>query len=378
MQNIAQELAHFRIWLHHEKDTSKRAEIYLHIARLLRSIGLFEDAKSMLDSGLSDCPENPLLLRAMGLELFRDGRIAEGLSIYDKGRWQLESFDKYRRPFQAPFWRGEKLAGKKLLVWAEQGIGDQVMQSRVLHKLLQMGAEVTLEADQRLHDLLKIRKHIRCYQQFVKPHQSLMAEDFDFQTSMLSAWRFVPSPLSHSNAIEADPKLTARYKEIWNQIGEAKNVGLSWHSKAEATGLDRSMDPALLRPFSNYKNTRFHSLQYGDVDLSAVGKAIGVTIFNDRECDPLKELNGQAAQISALDLVITIDNATAHIASALGTPCWVLLPKASEWRWGTVQKPVQLYPSVRTFRADAVGDWSAALWQLFKTFDDWSNATLGG
>ena len=360
------------LWLwRRDASAQDRSEIAILLARKLRAAGLFAEARQVLEDALRQMPNTPKLQRSLGLERFRDGDIVGGLALYDKGRWRLESFDKYRRPFPAPMWQGEPLAGKRLLVWAEQGIGDQAMQARVLGGLVGQGARITLESDIRLHPLLKLRERIDCVQQFDTPAPELSQRDFDFQTSMLSAWRYVENPLSGAVALQADAGLARRYRSAWSGMGDKRNVGLSWFSKAAASGAERSIDPALLRPLTKMGAVRLHSLQYGKTDLKAISQAIGAPVLHDSQCDPLAELTRQAAQIAALDLVITIDNATAHLAGALGTPCWMLLPKASEWRWGTPERPLPLYPSVRLFQAGDTGDWSAALWAMFTAFEDW-------
>ena len=370
-------LMDLRLGLANETQPDLRADCAVLIARKLRNIGMFEDARKVLEAEQKRAPDHPMLLRSLGLETFRNGEIAKGLKQYDQGRWRLPSFDKYRRPFNTPFWNGQPLKGKKLLVWAEQGIGDQIMQSRVLSKLAEQGANVTLEADIRIQPFLKTRARVRVVQQFVEPALELKQMSFDYQTSMLSAWRFVDDPIGGSNCIEANAGLSQRYKNNWEKMGAKRNVGLSWFSKAKANGAERSLDPMQLRPLSKQPGIRFHSLQYGEYDAVSVTKGLGAPLLVDTTNDPKKDLVKQAAQIAALDLVITIDNATAHIAGALGVPCWVITPKASEWRWGTPEKPNPLYPTVRLFRATDTGNWDAALWQLFDAFEHWANSASG-
>ena len=357
-------------------DPELRANLAVLIARRLRNLGMFSEARQTLEAELSAAPNHPMLLRSLGLETFRIGEVSKGISQYDKGRWKLPSFDKFRRPFKAPFWNGQPLKGKRLLVWAEQGIGDQIMQARILDTLIGMGAIITLEADIRLKPLLKHRSRIRHIQQFVEPTDELLYANFDYQTSMLSAWRFVEEPLQHAQCLEADQTQIHKNKQHWARMGEALNVGISWFSKAKANGVDRSLASDQLRPLSMVKNVRFHSLQYGDYDVVGVTKGLGAPILVDASVDPLKDLTAQAAQIAALDLVITIDNATAHIAGALGIPCWVITPKASEWRWGTVMAPLPLYQSVRLFRATETKNWDTALWQLFNEFETWTSQEI--
>ena len=353
-------------------DIEKKSEILVLQARVMRQMGMFRAAREVLQAATEATPDHPHVLRSLGLELFRDGKVAEGLTLYDKGRWQLPAFEKYRRDFKAVFWSGEPLHGKRLLLWAEQGIGDQVMQMRALRKLLRTGADIVLEADPRLFPLLDgMAEQVELHPQTVPPQPAITRQAFDFQSSLLSAWRFLDTPLSEGACLTADPALSARYRSAWAQMGPARNVGLSWMSRNEATGAARSVDLSLLRPLSEKPGIRFHSLQYGAPDLKVESSKLGAPILSDPGVNPLKRLTEQAAQIAAMDLVITIDNATAHLAGALGVPVWILLPKGAEWRWGTGVTATPLYPTARLFRATDTADWAKALWDLFAAFDAW-------
>ena len=348
-------------------DPLARAEARILAARALRQLGQFGHARAALETALTEAPDHPQVQRSLGLERFRAGDVAGGLALYDAGRWRLDSHARYRRPFAAPVWRGEALAGKRLLVWAEQGIGDQIMQARALAPLVAAGAQVTLEADPRLFPLLGTgRGRIACVAQTETPDPALLAGRFDYQTSMLSAWRYLPEPMAGAVCLTADPALVARYRAAWAAMGQARNIGLSWHSRNAVTGAARSLDPALLHPLGRMPGLRLHSLQYGAPDLAGIGRSIGAPVLADPAVDPLAALDRQAAQIAALDLVVTIDNATAHLAGALGVPVWVLLPKGSEWRWGTHPLRSPLYPTARLFRASDHGQWGGALWALFQ------------
>lgn len=352
-----------------EGDATRRAELRLLAARALRQLGAFQATREALETARAEAPEHPQIQRSLGLELFRMGQIAEGLTLYDQGRWQLESHTKYRRPFSAPYWKGEALKGRRLLLWAEQGIGDQIMQARILSGLLAEGAAITLEADPRLFPLLgPLAARITCVPQTVPASPALQNARFDWQSSLFSAWRFVENPTAAGQYLHADPVLTRRYRNAWAKMGPALNVGLSWHSRAEATGALRSITPEALAPLTARPNTQFHSLQYGQPDFTAFSQAFGAPLLSDPSVDPLASLTEQAAQIAALDLVITIDNATAHLAGALGVKTWLLLPKGSEWWWGTRLFETALYPSIRLFRASDFGQWGTALWRLAEEF----------
>ncbi|MBY6156651.1 glycosyltransferase family protein [Pseudooceanicola nitratireducens] len=371
-----QSLSGLRLWLAAEPDRARRTEIRILMARTMRHRGMFKAARGVLREAMKETPSDPTLRRSMGLELFRGGQIREGIELYDSGRWKLESFRKYHRAYPFPTWGGEPLQGRRILLWAEQGIGDQIMQLRVIPQLVAAGAEVTLEADPRLKALLgPIARQVNFVPQMVELDRSLARARFDFQSSLLSAWVYMPDPLECGDCLFPDPKLIENYQAAWQKLGRGIDVGLSWRSSAKVNGAERSIPLEELRPLTHGKTARFHNLQYGELDVTAASRAFGAPLLTDPDSDPLTDLTRQAAQIAALDLVITIDNATAHLAGALGKPVWILLPKGSDFRWGTMVRPNELYPHQRLFRSGNAGDWSSALWSLFEAFQRFQPGT---
>jgi len=107
----------------------------------------------------------------------------------------------------------------------------------------------------------------------------------------------------------------------------------------------------------------FVNLQYGDrrADLEAVRRDLGVEILHDESVDPLKNLDDFAAQTAAMDLVISIDNSTVHMAGALNVPVWVMLPAVPDWRWMLDRSDSPWYPSVRLFRQALAGEWTPVI-----------------
>lgn len=355
-----------------QTNPTARAKTRILAARSPRQLGCFGHARTALEAALQDAPGNPHVQRALGLEQFRAGDVTGGLTLHDAGRCRLDSHARYRRPFTALYWKGKDLRGKRLLVWAEQGIGDQILQARILPRLLDMGAQLVLEAHPRLFPFLShLRGKMRLATRTVTPLPKLMAEPFDLQSSLFSAWRFVPDPMRDAAWITPDAARRERYRKTWAQMGPSCNIGLSWFSRNKATGAERSLDLALLQPLAAMPGRRCHSQHYGAVDLVAESARPGAALLAGEGIDPLQALDGQAAQIAALDLVITIDNATAHLAGSLGVPTWLLLPKGSEWRWGTHPTRAPLYPGLRLFRASDHGQWGGALWKLFSAMEAW-------
>jgi ADP-heptose:LPS heptosyltransferase len=117
-----------------------------------------------------------------------------------------------------------------------------------------------------------------------------------------------------------------------------------------------------LTPLFEGPRARWISLQYGPPgEIKEEVNAAKAPVRVDECVDQLADIDSFAAQIAALDLVITIDNTTAHLAGALGVPVWVLLPFAPDWRWMQEGEGSLWYPSMRLFRQPARGDWSAVV-----------------
>jgi ADP-heptose:LPS heptosyltransferase len=122
------------------------------------------------------------------------------------------------------------------------------------------------------------------------------------------------------------------------------------------------MNLSLFAPLFARSDIQWVSLQYGDHNLleeqAAAAKA---AILIDRSVDQLSDIDVFAAQIAALDLVVTIDNSTAHLAGALGVPVWLLLPYAADWRWLDAGEESAWYPTMRLFRQPKLRDWQSVI-----------------
>lgn len=353
------------------------AEALLALGRHFVATGVFDLAHRCFAEAHRRAPDEPAIRRSLGLSLCRRGDIAEGLRHYE-ARWQLDELKPVFRPFPQPPWRGERLAGKRILLWAEQGVGDQLMQARCLGPILAAGARVTLEGDPRLFPLLsRSFPGVEWKPQFTEPSPELMRGAFDFQSSLLSAWRWtMPATLAGWRPepyLVPDPTLVASYRNTWHRRGWTLNVGLSWRSRAKKVGEQKSIEPALLRPLIADQRLTFHSLQYGaDRDeVRELSNAVGRPVLLDTESDALNNLDRLAAQIKALDLVVSIDNTTIHLAGAMAVPCWVMLAAASDWRWGERGETTPLYRNMRLFRQAQFGSWADVIARLRFALVEW-------
>jgi ADP-heptose:LPS heptosyltransferase len=167
------------------------------------------------------------------------------------------------------------------------------------------------------------------------------------------AFSATTSPYLFADPAKRD-EFRARYKN------GRKVVGLAWYTKNKTTGMGRSVELAMLAPLFSQPHLQWISLQYGDHDALEMQVA-DTPIVVDRAVDQFTDIDRFAAQIAAMDLVITIDNSTAHLAGALGIPTWVLLPFAPDWRWMLDREDSPWYPTMRLFRQPKPGDWESVV-----------------
>jgi ADP-heptose:LPS heptosyltransferase len=158
----------------------------------------------------------------------------------------------------------------------------------------------------------------------------------------------------------ADPAAKATLRRRYRD--GRRLVGLAWHTKNKQSGSTRSINLSTLAPLFAAPGIRWISLQYGDHRaLQSQAAAASAQLLIDPEIDQFTNIDSFAAQIAAMDLVITIDNSTAHLAGALGLPTWVMLPFAPDWRWLLDREDSPWYPGMRLFRQPSTDDWPSVV-----------------
>jgi tetratricopeptide (TPR) repeat protein len=331
-------------------------------AFVLRSLGAMDEAIAGYHALLKLRPDDIDAHVNLGGSLLSIGHFAEGWAEYE-WRWKREvEAALWNRPLPQLLWDGSRSLPGRLLVWNEQGIGDEILFSILVPELTET-LDCVLECDPRLVPLFQRslpKVEIVARMQPI-PDPRLSASDIAAKAPTGTvARRLRPDLASFAGKggayLVPDAARVAAVKQRYQ--GPGLKVGLAWHTRADREQ-GRSIDLRQLEPLLRIPGVRFVSVQYGDhaEALAALEARCGVEVLVDPAIDQMKDLDGFAAQLASLDLVVTIDNSAAHFAGALGIPCWVLLPFLPEWRWQRDRLDSIWWTSLRLFRQRRRDDW---------------------
>lgn len=300
---------------------------FYNLAILYRTLGRIGESERAYRLILAAYPDMAGAQRGLAMCLLAQGQYAEAWPLYE-GRRKAQPTPDPLADF--PEWQGESLAGKHIVVVAEQGAGDQLMFARFIPVLIERGAQVTVACDPRTIARLFERAGFQTTP-FLRAGQRLPRADF---------WVFMaslPLRLNHPRPPAAG---------YLTMPGEGGGIGVM------ATG-----NPA-------HQNDAHRSLRGADAEaLFRLGRDLSPDATGARDFD-------DSAQIMAgLDLVITVDSAVAHLAGAMGKRCWVLLPRLGmDWRWNMGSES-DWHPQARLFRQTVAGDWSGVIERLRAEID---------
>ena len=303
----------------------------------------------------------------LGQILLLLGYFRQGWEEYE-WRWQCRNFSIGQRNFPQPLWNGSNLQGKSILVWAEQGIGDEIMFANLLDSLKKISSHIIVECEIRLVAFFQ-----RSFPetQFVPrenpPNSRLLNSNIDYQVPIgsLGQWlrpdedSFKQNRQSYlTTCTDKSEQIKKRYQSL---AADSILIGISWKSTGakQKQTLSKSTTLKDWTSILSQQGCCFINLQYGDIEpeLEQFQEETGLKIYCDQEIDALQNLDDFATQVSALDLVVSTSNTTAHIAGALGKRVWTLLPYMPNWRWMLNRNDTLWYPHMRLFRQNTIGDW---------------------
>jgi tetratricopeptide (TPR) repeat protein len=307
-----------------------------------------------------------------------EARLNRAIARLALGQWH-EAWDEYearkkagphwiKRPFSYPEWDGASAPDKTLLVYAEQGLGDEIMFASCLADALARVGRVVVDCSPKLAPLIA-RGFPQCLVHGGRQNESgdwtRNAPPIGLQIAMGSLPRLFRRTASafpaHQGYLAADPAKVEAWRAKLGTLGPRKKIVLSWRGGTPQTRQARRSVPvdSLGRALRRV-DADFISLQYGPVDDDiAIFAAAGVMVHHWPEA--IADYDETAALLCSAELTLSICTALIHLGGALGRPTWVLVPVFPEWRYGDAGETMPWYPSVRLFRQRQAGDWQAVL-----------------
>jgi tetratricopeptide (TPR) repeat protein len=344
---------------------SDHAPSHINLGSALAVQERFEEACRVLRRGVElddSCNDAKFNL---GLTLLTIGEFEEGWQFYET---RLRLPDKVRPPIDTPMWDGDLSIEEPLLVWCEQGFGDNIQFARYLPILMEAGLKVTYSTRSSL---------IPLFQDCLAPHCPVLVEhkpselrDFRHHIALLSLPRLfatrqdtVPMMAGYLKPPSFIPAhLKVRRRPF------ALHIGLVWASGIDNKAMyaDKSMPlEPLFHLFDSWREERLvvlHSLQVG-ADADQLTPYLDQRGVVDHSKD-LKDFRDTACLIAQLDLVITVDTAVAHVAGGLNKPVWTMLQHNADFRWLRGREDSPWYPSMSLVRQRKLGDWDSVIDQM--------------
>lgn len=340
-------------------------EVAVDLAFARQCLGNTAAAIGGYEAVLAQHPAHAKAHASLSLSLLGAGNYERGWPEYE---WRLRIPDTIYRPYPFPFWRGEPLEGKSILICSEQGIGDEIMFASCYQEVIDRSGDCFIECSTRLVSLFARsfpRAKVIARNLSHMPDWSLLPR-FDFHVPAgslpLQLRRRMQDFPQRRAYLAADEARIRYWRSRLEELGAGPKVGLAWTGGlAETLRSARSLQLADLKPVLEIQGARFVSLEFVDS-----GPRLPWWPQATRNVDE------SAALVRALDLVITVTTAVAHVAGALGTPLWIAIPGTATWRYGWSGETLPWYPHGRIFRG--AGDKQELIRRLASELTGWVSA----
>ena len=344
------------------------AVMLYNTAFTLKKLGRITDAMPYYQAALARNPNHTEARFSLGLAYLSLGNFKEGWPLYEY-RWQRNA-QLSPRNFSKPQWDGSPLAGKTLLIHAEQGMGDTFQFIRYVREVKeQYNCTIIFAAQRPLHTIIS-----RCcpYIDRVVTLSSIPTS-FDLHIPLMSLplifkteENTVPTRIPY---IIPDDGLVEHWKQVLAQDENIK-VGICFQGNSKystaqlrAAVASKSLPVHKFAPLSELEGVSLYCLQKetGTDQLKKISPRFTLHRFDETFDANNGRFMDTAAVMKNLDLVITVDTSIAHLAGAIGTPTWIILPEPADWRWMLKRSDTPWYPNARLFRQPKTGDWNSII-----------------
>ncbi len=316
----------------------------------LKNIALIHEKRGEIDATLTTL-DKALSFTSKGSEqeadifysksypLLAKGELRDGWEMYSYGFLPNNKLSRApKRKFNVPLWNGNPIQGKRLLVWREQGLGDELMFAHIIPEIFSLCSDVVIECEERLASLFQ-RSFPQCHvrtQSFDFLTGLSLNNDFDYHVPIGSLAQLFRSEIELFQRgkpyLIPDTKLVNKYADRLSEFVNKKIVGICWRSGVVTA--ERSLQYSPLsswKPILDLQNIVFVNLQYGECaqEIKQARETIGVDIIEWEDLDLRNDLESVAALMSNLDCVVSVGTAVAQMAGALGKP--LILMTSRDW-----------------------------------------------
>jgi tetratricopeptide (TPR) repeat protein len=332
------------------------ADGWANLGTTLHHAGEYEDGMYALRRALALAPGHANAHSGLGILLLMRGDFAEGWEEYE---WRLRSTERKGPRFPENPWQGESLADKHIYVQAEQGFGDSIQFARYIPLLAARSGKVTLRVHQQLVTLMR-----ESFPGVAVLGDRGNADPYDCDAVLLSLPRIFKTRLQTVPAnvpyLRAPEETLARWKQRLAHLKGVK-IGVVWAGNPEQSNdFRRTIELSVLAPLFAVPGTSFVSLQFGPHAADLEERGSGAKPIEDLAPE-LTDFSDTAGAIGALDMLITVDTAVAHLGGALGKPVWVPTPWVTHWPYMLEREDCLWYPTMRLFRQQTDEPWSTVI-----------------
>jgi len=340
----------------------------LNLGAVLRDLGRFAESTAQFQAAVALDPNMADAFMQQSWNALLTGDYARGWPLFE-WRWRCNGFAFPQ--FSQPIWDGSPLAGRSIMLHAEQGLGDTIQFARYATVLSKTAREVTIYTPALLRTVLST---VPGATRAVSVRQELPS--FDVWCPMMSlplkcgtTVATIPAPIPY---VSADASSVETWRELIRHDPPGYRIGICWAgNRANYNDVNRSIPANLIQPLARIPGIAAYSLQVGDASGDA--RQFGLIDHTAR----LTDFAQSAALMMNLDLIISVDTACAHLAGALGRKVWTLVPFAPEWRWMLDRSDSPWYPTMRIVRRAPTEEWPPVIARVANDLRELANHVAG-
>lgn len=332
--------------------------VHFNFANTLLNAGKYSEAIEMYKKTITLNPRFNRSKINLGTTLLSMSNFEEGFKEYFHRIYEDKNFKSVLHKKNL-LWNGQNIENKKILIVAEEGLGNTLQFSRYLETLSQLKCKIIFQCQEELHHLFEDMDFI---DQLVSIESDY--DDYDYWAPLQNLINILTPDLNSNCPFPSALKINDNKLLEWETliaVNDNVKIGLNWQGSASNPRVtNNSVSLERFKNVLNNPSATFISLQKGSAvsDIEKFHFEENIINYDLLMDTGSKKFLDTAAIIKYLDLVITTDTAIAHLAGTLGTQTWLLLPKVSDWRWLNSKDETIWYDNFRIYRQKVQGDWS--------------------